>query len=337
MSWRRGPLALLCLALLLAATAARAERIVFQRGPSLLIANPDGSDTHELLSIGAGNPVLWAVSPDGRRLAWLKQSGETPTGLSAQPATAFLADITGRRSKKLFVTNALRDRRGNAVTAIGSGDGPTPFSVWTPISLAFSADGRTLYLSCAHTEPSGTLTTVAVDAATGYALVDGAGRWKEIAAVGQIDAHGPLIAAVSAGRASSVAEADAGYAPLTIVNLGDATTETVPSTASLAGGKPPYESALTPAISPDGKAIAFAAATGGIWLTDVAGKNLRRLVTSDAARPRWSADGKTLFFLFPRPSINDRPAYDLYTVTPGAAAAPQLRLQNVDWFDIVAD
>jgi Tol biopolymer transport system component len=56
-----------------------------------------------------------------------------------------------------------------------------------------------------------------------------------------------------------------------------------------------------PAISPDGKAVAFVAASSGkrqIWVLPIAGGTPRAITTDDADhyRPRWSADSKSLIY-----------------------------------------
>lgn len=53
----------------------------------------------------------------------------------------------------------------------------------------------------------------------------------------------------------------------------------------------------TPALSPDGKLIAFNY-QGDIWTVDIHGENLKRLTIHEAydANPIWSADGKTIAF-----------------------------------------
>jgi Tol biopolymer transport system component len=64
------------------------------------------------------------------------------------------------------------------------------------------------------------------------------------------------------------------------------------------------ENAANPALSPDGRTLAFDASWAGpyrLWLSDVRGRNPRQ-VTSDASeavahlRPRWSPDGRHLVF-----------------------------------------
>lgn len=57
------------------------------------------------------------------------------------------------------------------------------------------------------------------------------------------------------------------------------------------------------AVSPDGRLVAFASSAGNnkqndIWLVGIDGDNLLQLTTSseDDREPRWSADGKTLYF-----------------------------------------
>jgi TolB protein len=60
----------------------------------------------------------------------------------------------------------------------------------------------------------------------------------------------------------------------------------------------------TPALSPDGKMVAFVSIVGGwrqIWIRLLAGGNLLQLTRDDADHrsPRWAPDSSTLLYLLP--------------------------------------
>jgi len=61
---------------------------------------------------------------------------------------------------------------------------------------------------------------------------------------------------------------------------------------------------FTPALSPDGKRIAFAA-LGDLWIADVAGAGSARLTRTpaDESYPRWSPDGRWLAYLCAAPGV----------------------------------
>ncbi|MBB6049622.1 PD40 domain-containing protein [Armatimonas rosea] len=310
--------------------AAHAERFIFQRGGALYSASRDGKESRKVLELGGATGTLWAASPDGRRIVWTKTSStETEGNLATRPVTVFLSDITGRRQKKLFSTDSLKDRQGRGITEIGAsvaGGEATTLNDWSLVSLSWSADGRTLYLGCTRVGAAPGVTTLSVDAQAGTALVDADGRWKSLAAVTQPDARSTYLAAVSLGR-------EAGSAPLVVCNLAVGTAWTpVPPL----GGTPVYGAALWPALSPDGKKVVFASLPRGLWLAEGPGLQTRRLVSGEVARPRFSEDNKTVLFLSPRPTTADKTAYDLYEL-PVGSTTPKVVLSDVDWFDLVAD
>lgn len=315
---------------LVLAGAAHAERFIFQRGSLLYSASRDGKDTRRVLDIGIGPGGLWAASPDGRRIAWAKAlNTESEGSLAARPIALFLSDITGRRQKKLLTTASLTDRQGRKVAEIGPTipNGPvTTLKDWSPVSLSWSADARTLYLGCTRIGSGAGVMTVSIDAQAGTALVDAEGRWKCLAPVAQSDARSTYLAAVAIGRES-------GTAPLQLCNLavGNAWTPIPPI-----GGTPPYGAALWPALAPNGKSIVFASMPKGLWLAEGPGLQTRRLINGDVSRPRFSEDGKTVLFLSPRPTTADKIAYDLYEL-PLGGSTPKVVLSDVDWFDLVAD
>ena len=321
-------------------TAARADRLAYQRGDAVFLSALDGKFSHKRISLPAGD-ALWAVARDGRRLAWVKRvPGGADAGLTSRAAAIFVIDSAGRREKKLVATDGLKDRSEKRVTEIGATrpeGGATRLDDWTPLSLGFSADGRTLYLGIARTGNAEVeLATVALDAATGAAVVDADGRWKVLAPVAQADARDAYLCGV--GAASTGEAADASFAPLTVVRFDDESVSPLPSTATSAGKKPAYGSAILPAISPDARRIAFSSIPAGLWLADPLGKFIKRIVSTEATRPRWSTDGKTLYFLAPRPSTGDKLHYDLYSLPADTlTAAPKKVLDDLDSYDIVPD
>ena len=337
----RSPLHLLTLAAVLTTTlSAWADRLTFQRADTVYLSQMDGSASQKRISLPTTDG-LWAATQDGRRLAWLKRvPGSADAGLASRPAAIFITDTAGRRQKKLVATDGLKDRNEKRVTEIGPTrpeGGFTRLDEWTPLSLGFSADGRTIYLGCARTGNAEVeLATVAVDAVTGAAVVDAEGRWKALAPVAQADAREAFLCGVGAASTGDVA--NSAFAPLTIVRFEDESVGSLPPTAVSGGKKPAYGSALYPAISPDMRRVAFSAIPSGLWLTDPAGKYVKRLVSTEATRPRWSTDGKTLYFLAPRPSTAAKPRFDLYSLPSEAlTVAPKKVLEDIDWFDVVPD
>jgi Tol biopolymer transport system component len=312
------------------AGVAHAERFLFQRGSVLYSASRDGKESRRVLDMSVGQGAVWATSPDGRRIVWAKAANpETEGSLAGRPVTLFLSDITGRRQKKLLTTENLTDRQGRKVAEISPTvpSGPiTTLKDWSLVSLSWSTDGRTLYMGCTRVGAAAGVMTVSVDAQSGTALVDAEGHWKCLAPVIQPDARSTFLAAVAIGKES-------GIAPLQICNLavGNAWTS-VPAL----GGPAAYGAALWPALSPDGKSIAFASVPRGLWLASGPGFAVKRLISGDVMRPRFSEDGKTVLFLSPRPTTADKIAYDLYEL-PISGTTPKVVLSDVDWFDLVSD
>jgi hypothetical protein len=345
------------------ARAAWAQRLIFSREGVLYAAGEDASNPRRLFAIGVGPEVLWAVSPDGRRIAWMTRgaakNGSEGAGLTGRPAIVTVAEALsgGQRRKKLFSTETLKDRQGKAVTVVGVPPGTSnvsgDFAQWEPVSMAWSADSRTLYLSCAYTGDAPALSpgdgppvpiakgTYGVDAATGAAFIDADGRWKLISPVTQLEAQGGLLVGSGVGR-TTIAENEVFYAPLVVTNLLEG-TRTPLLTAGQAPSLPEYAYALNPALGFENRSIAFVSANRGLWTVDKFGKSYRRLMEGAVQRPRWSIDGERLLFLLPRPlTSGDKVVYDLYqidvpkdeTALPGP---PRLVLQTVDWFDVVPD
>lgn len=364
--------ALIYLLLFLLPAAARAqERLVFQRGDALFVADADGTGARRLLGLG-GKPAetLWAAAPDGRRVAWLTplstgvnaSAAASDRSLGARPVALFIGDMTGRRSKLLMTTSDLRDRTGETVTELGASsandatdDGRVSFENWQPVSLSWSRDARTLYLSCESVLPGSGKATFAVDALTGAAFVDAEGRWKTIADMAEVDARGTSL--VGTGRERFPAQGVPGdtgvsYTPLVVVNLAEGTR-----TVLLQPGKittktlPEFAFAAAPALSPDKRQIAFVTGAGGLWVVDVQGSRHRRLRETGSRRPRWSPDGARLLFLAARLPAGDEaaaaattapPVYDLYEMTPdksqdNESGTARPLLERIEFFDIVPD
>jgi len=296
----------------------------------------------------------------------------------------FLSDMSGVHMKRLFSTDNIRDRRGRKITVVG-GDLPgSPddassarrISQWEPVSLAWSADGRTLYVSCRFLSTAvSSRETFAVDAATGIALVDGEGRWKAVAPVTEVDARGVLLVGAGVGVYPPLPVAlspsptpsptpsltstptpeptgtitvatpvpETRFTPLVLSNLAEGARQTLylpkePVTLPL----PDYAFALNPALSGnDNRYIAFTSANKGLWILDRTIPSYRQLLERNVSHPRWNSSASALYFLESRPLSDGRNTYDLYDATfaarTGELAIPQVVMQNVDAFDIVPE
>ena len=296
----------------MAAAAAHAERLVFQRGDSLYVAAGDGKDVRRLFAVGKPVGTAWAPSPDGRRVAWaapVKATDRAGLGLKARPMTVYLAELSGQRRKRLFATDDLRDRQGRTVERLNVGRSPVPegadgFDSWLLDSLAWSADGKSLYVSCSLIGNVGGHATFVVDSATGAAVIDAQGRWKSIAPVTEVDARGAHLVGVGLDRDprtpvdTDAPPSEGRYRPLLVTNLAEGKTTSLLPPDVMADSPPPYSGAVTPDLSPDGRTIAFGTLGGGLWLVDLGGKAYRRLTEERADdMPRWSLDGKRVLFL----------------------------------------
>ncbi|MDX1933751.1 MAG: hypothetical protein SFU56_14225 [Capsulimonadales bacterium] len=357
-------LPVLCGSLLLAAACGSpvaAQRLVYQQGDSLYSVAEDGKDPRKLFSIGAASGTLWSASPDGRRIVWLTRAAagspeSAVTGLADRPATVRLSDLTGRRQKRLFSTDRLKDRQNRAVTLVGvplssgGGTGTGSLAEWEPVSLSWSADSRTLYVSCFFLPNPAAKAMFAVDAATGIAVIDGDGRWKSIAPVTYAEARGGLI--VGSGFARYRPESGGSplnYSPLVAVNLIEGARNALYTAESGLAELPDYAFASAPALAPENRAIVFTANQRALFLTDKFGKSYRKLFDGNALRPRWSADGKAVLCLLPRPLTGQKAVFDLYRiplpdsaweseeVAPVSPTTFTLIVQGVDWFDTVAE
>jgi hypothetical protein len=336
------------------APSAFAQRLLFQRGDSLYVATEEGNDPRKLYPVGEADGTLWAAAPDGRRVAWLTRGsargGDTAAkGLERRPVIVSVGDMTGRHRKRLLITSALKDRQGRRVTRLTKPTGaPTTIpddpeasrlDEWEPVSLSWSADSRTLYLSCFYTGETGGKATFAVDAVNGTALIDADGRWKSIAPVTHIEARGGLLVGSGFSRYTPQGGSPTVYNPLITVVLMNGDLMVLYSPEEGMREFPDYAFATHPALGPDNREIAFSAVGKGIYITDKFGKAYRKVVEGGAIRPRWSSDGKRVYFLLPRPLAGDKPIFDLYAIAvpegPNTPPdAPVLIQQSVEWFDI---
>lgn len=378
---------LVLFSLAVTAPSAFAQRLLFQRGTVLYAAEIDGSDPRGLFPLGEAPGALLAASPDGRRVVWMVRSAPAepattppapvsspaagaataaaaPADLESRPAMVFLSDMTGRHQKRLFSTDALRDRRGHKVTVVGAdlpGDpdvrsSARQLSQWEPVSLSWSADARTLYLSCRLlSQTVAAKATFAVDAASGAALVDADGRWKSVAPVTDVDARGVILVGAGTAEAAGPAAGAATrrYTPLMLINQAEGTRTTLYSPSASGGAGtgaavataetlPDYAFALDPALSGnDNRYIAFTSANKGLWILDRTTSTYRQLLDRNVTHPRWTLSANGLYFLEPRPLADGKTTYDLYSATfaprTGELAIPQVVLQGVDWFDIVPE
>ena len=349
-------LAVFACALALLGGAARAERLLFQRGDALYAAGMDGANARRLFVVGRGTEqedAVWAPSPDGRRVAWLERlpSGAADparaAGLSARPVAVYVGDLSGRRRKRLLATNDLRDRQGRKVTRLFVGNeiptenGVSSLADWALDSLAWSADGRSLYLSCTFLPSAGGRATFVADAQTGAVVVDAQGHWKNIAPMTQVDARASLLVGVGLARTTdeaTTANAQNRYAPLLVTNLAEGkTVSLLPPTFSSAR-RLPYATALSPALSPDTRAVAFTALGQGLYLVDSqAGKSYRRLTTGAGDdNARWSPDGKRILYLSASLDGAADDLYDLEIPVVGTGRG-RLVLANVRRFFVVPD
>ncbi len=364
----------------LGASSARAQRLVFQTGDGLYSASADGRDPRRLIGFGATLPVAWAISPDGRRIVYANFAPQAAraepangSGLLSRPLAFRLTDIVGRRMKPLGRTDGLRDRQGKRITTAGilPADlppllGADPFPARASLDsyqlrgLAFSADSRTLYVSCVYSspgfgesgEPVSLPATFALDAATGAPVVDAQGRWKSLAPAAPLEARGGLLVGVGVG----LVPGDAPYAPLVAVNLGEGTRQSLftpskstPDDSTSPPSRPAYADAREVALAPENRAILLTTGTdgsGGLWRTDKFGKSYTLLLAGNVRRPRFTPDGKQVFVLLPRPGVTgSKPVLDLYalpfdetaTPDPALAPAPVLIRQGVEWFDLVPE
>lgn len=344
-------------------SAARAERLLFQRGDALYAAGTDGKDARRLFVVGpAAEDVVWAPAPDGHRVAWLERlpvraEPSGAAGLGARPVAVYVADLSGRHRKRLLATNDLRDRQGRRVSALfvgrdvaGTPEGVSSLREWALDALAWSADGRSLYLSCTFLSEKGGggRATFVADAQTGTPVVDAQGRWKSIAPMTQVDVRGPLLVGVGLARTTDAAAATPGavssaaaqtrYAPLLVTNLAEGKTTSLLPPAFSSARRPAYATALSPALSPDTSAVVFTALGQGLYLVDVPlGKSYRRLTTGPGDdNARWLGDGKRILYLSASPDGAADDLYDLEVPLVGTGRG-QLVLANVARFFVVPD
>ena len=333
------------------AAPAFAQRFVFQRGDTLYTADKTGKSPRRLLSIGIAPGTLWAAAPDGRRIAYLTRQGASSgdagvlDGLATRPALVYLSDFDGRRKKRLFTSEGLRDRLGRNVTEVSAVQpAPGPLADWEPVSLSWSADSKTLYLSCERIHEPRARAAFAVDALSGTAVIDADGRWKSLAPMTDVEGRGGLLVGSGLANFAPTGGAETLYYPLTTVNLFSQTRGAVFAPAAGLQELPQYATARTPALGPENRIISFSN-DKGLWTTDKFGKAYRRLLEGTVLRPRFEPgvpEAMGLYCLLPRPNAGEKAIYDLYFVLfpespEGATPPPTLLLQSVDWFDIVPE
>lgn len=329
---------------------AGAQRITFQRGDTRYTADKTGKNPRRLFGVSVGAGALWAAAPDGRRIATLMRQGTGPgagtevSGLGVRAAIVFLSDFDGRRRKRLFTTDILYDRQGRLVTETALGGASSVLMAeWEPVSLSWSADSRTIYVSCERIHEPRMKATFAVDALSGTAVIDADGRWKSLAPMTDVEGRGGLLIGSGLATFAPAGGGETVYEPLTAVNLFDqkrGALFTAPTGAEL----PLYASAHAPALGPGNRIIAFGN-DNGLWTTDKFGKMYRRLLEGKVRRPRFEpgvSEATGLFCLLQRPGAEDKTIYDLYRADfPEGPDAPNpppiLIVQNVDWFDIIPD
>ena len=332
---------------------ARGERLLFQRGDALYVAETNGANVRRLFAMGRADAgVVWSPSPDGRRVAWLiplaASGGSREAGLRARPVAVYLGDLAGRHVKRVLATNDLRDRQGKAVTtlSVGAVGAPASLTDWALDALSFSADGRSLYLCCTHLKPAGGRATFVADAVTGAVIVDGQGRWKSVAPMTQVDARGSLLVGVGlarttdaarpAGVSAATGRPDTRFAPLLVTDFAQGATRSLLPATFPSSRRPPYATALSPAVSPDGRTIAFAALGQGLFLVDTLGQDYRRITRNPADdAPRWSSDGQRLFYLSSAP--DGTVGVYVLEIPPAGIARGRRVLPNVDRFFVIPD
>jgi hypothetical protein len=331
-----------------------ADRLYLVRGDTLSVSVPSSApnstasarESRKLTTIpkATTSGILFAATTDGHRMVWGVQAKKEDTNtnaegdsLTARPLTVTLCDQTGSRQKRLFVTDAMKDRQGRVITEVGAvlaGGEVTPLSDWVPKSLSWSADSRTIYLSCSPVSgDEGNGATFAVDAISGTAIVDSNGRLKVITGLTSVDTRpGWLVGVRSLQKAG-----EKSYCSLYLSDLARGEKKALPSKNS---GVPEYENATSPALSPNVDQIVFTASSGGLWWVDATTEKIQRLVRGEVRSPRWRSDGKTVFFLAPRPTVGNKPTYDLFelVVVKGTPqGAPRLAAENVDAYALVED
>jgi hypothetical protein len=331
---------LLCLIALIGGASAFADRLYILRGDTLSVNTPGAREGRKLATLPKASGTLFAATPDGHRMVWGVLASPSAEGdnLLTRPLTVTLSDQTGMRQKRLFVTNALKDRQGRIISEVGgvlAGGEVTRLSDWVAKSLTWSADSRTLYLSCvlAGEGDEGNGATFAIDAVSGAAIVDSNGRLKVITGLSAIDTRPGWLVGVRSLQKAGAGEKT--YCSLYLSDLAKGEKKALPSKNS---GVPEYENAASPTLSPNADQIVFTASSGGLWWVDVATEKLQRLIRGEVRSPRWRADGKTVFFLAPRPTVGNKPTYDLFELvlvkgTP--QGAPRLAAENVDAYALV--
>jgi hypothetical protein len=307
------------------ATTALADRFFVERRGTLYVATAQSKEVRKVVAVAKPTTILWAVLRDGHRVVYGTRMGEG-AGMMSAPLVVMLSDITGSRQKTLFQSDRLKDRQGNPISEVApltAEASATTLAEWEPTTLAWGADGRTLYISCRQVSDPTQGATLAVDGVTGAAFVDAKGRWKVVAPFVQVDTRPKVLAGI-------------GKEGIGVVNVAEGVTQFF----NAAGATPAYEMPLALALSPDAQTITFTGTGGGLWGSDVKGTSPKRWLSGEVKNPRWRTDGKAVFFLAPRPTVGDTPTYDLFELALKAGVpqgTPRLLVENVEWFDVATD
>lgn len=286
---------------------------VFRRGDYLYAATTDGQrigHVERLLSKSAllwdDELPLWAVSPDGRHIAF---QGATPPTLKGTidltwPQTVYigsLPDLTDRRL--LFSTAQLQDTQGRRVTSFPpftrlphqAKDYPLPEEQvdgrWDLSALRWSRSGKHLYASFRYANTLSGFATCAVDSRTGAVITDSAGHWRRLLPTGNIDESADYLIGAGSGRTRDEPDVCNGcskYYPLYVTKnketgIGRSATISRKPISLLptrfdSKNKPPYAFASDCAISPTDDYIVFGSEKA-LWLTSVKSPRYSHLVT----------------------------------------------------------
>ncbi|MGP3981508.1 amidohydrolase family protein [Streptomyces sp. KR80] len=225
-------------------------------------------------------------SPDGERLLFVR-GRVAQTGLDARTIASVRADGTG------------------PVAVVHTESAPAPAQVMAP---AVSADGRLAYLRTTAS-PDGSCTLV-VDGEP--VTVDG----DVLAVPPRWTSRDELLLSVD-GRYVLVrpeAPDDGREIPFTATMPVDRPRYRVKSYDFDGGGVRPVRGVHLPALSPDGRQVAFAA-LNAVWVAGISGGRPRRVVRADPTRyvlgPVWTRDGRALVYADDRDGLYAVRRHDL--------------------------